>query len=142
MKNTPIDSRVVESKIKENHLTHVGTASIREIKKLVDDIEAETGQRFVRMEMGIPGLPATQIGIDAEVAVRIAAGYSVPSAVAGRVEIEASVVVQAEVIRTIAVARWSGRPARAAPWRVNSPCWDRWRASHLWQSRIRLSSLR
>ena len=68
MKNTPIDSRIVELKIKENHLSNVGTASIREIKKLVDDIEAATGQRFVRMEMGIPGLPATQIGVDAEIA--------------------------------------------------------------------------
>ncbi len=68
MKNTPIDSKIVELKIKENHLSNVGTASIREIKKLVDDIEAETGERFVRMEMGIPGLPATQIGVDAEIA--------------------------------------------------------------------------
>jgi aspartate/methionine/tyrosine aminotransferase len=67
MKDTPIPFDVVETKIKENHLTNVGKSSIREIKKLVDDIEAETGERFVRMEMGIPGLPPTRIGVDAEI---------------------------------------------------------------------------
>jgi aspartate/methionine/tyrosine aminotransferase len=67
MKNTPINYDVVEAKVKENHLTNVGKSSIREIKKLVDDVEAETGEKYVRMEMGIPGLPAVQIGIDAEI---------------------------------------------------------------------------
>jgi aspartate/methionine/tyrosine aminotransferase len=67
MNDTPIPFDVVEAKIKENYLTNVGQASIREIKKLVDDIETETGQKYVRMEMGIPGLPATQIGVEAEI---------------------------------------------------------------------------
>jgi aspartate/methionine/tyrosine aminotransferase len=67
MKKTPINYDVVEAKIKENHLTHVGKSSIREIKKLVDDVEAETGEKYVRMEMGIPGLPAVQIGVEAEI---------------------------------------------------------------------------
>jgi aspartate/methionine/tyrosine aminotransferase len=67
MKDTPIPSDSVEAKIKANHLTNVGKASIREIKKLVDDIEGETGQKYIRMEMGIPGLPPTQIGIEAEI---------------------------------------------------------------------------
>ncbi len=67
MKKTPINYAVVEAKIKANYLTNVGKASIREIKKLVDDVEAETGEKYVRMEMGIPGLPAIQIGIEAEI---------------------------------------------------------------------------
>ena len=68
MKDTPINYQVVSQKIKESHLESVGKASIREIKKLVDNIEQETGDKFIRMEMGIPGLPATQIGVDAEIA--------------------------------------------------------------------------
>ncbi|MFO8053827.1 MAG: pyridoxal phosphate-dependent aminotransferase [Bacteroidales bacterium] len=64
---TPIDREVVERKLAENKIERVGKASIREIKKLVDDIEAETGEHFVRMEMGIPGLPAAEIAINAEV---------------------------------------------------------------------------
>lgn len=66
-KNTPIDFEIVSQKIKESKLENVGTASIREIKRLIDNIEKASGERFVRMEMGIPGLPATQIGIEAEI---------------------------------------------------------------------------
>jgi aspartate/methionine/tyrosine aminotransferase len=65
--NTPIDFKTVTEKIRESKLEDVGIATIREIKKLVDNIEKATGERFVRMEMGIPGLPATQIGLDAEI---------------------------------------------------------------------------
>ena len=67
MKNTPINYEVVSKKIKESRIEHIGTASIREIKKLIDDIEKETGERFVRMEMGIPGLPAAEVGVTAEI---------------------------------------------------------------------------
>ncbi len=66
--NTPIDYKIVSDKIAESGLPEVGTATIREIKKLVDNIEGATGDKFVRMEMGIPGLPPTQVGVDAEIA--------------------------------------------------------------------------
>lgn len=66
-KDTPINSDVVKEKIKSNRIGNVGKASIREIKKLVDDVEKETGEKYIRMEMGIPGLPAPQMGIDAEI---------------------------------------------------------------------------
>lgn len=67
MRNTPIDYEIVNQKIKENKLPNVGKASIREIKKLVDQIEKATGEKFVRMEMGIPGLPPAEIGVKAQV---------------------------------------------------------------------------
>ena len=66
-KNTPIDYQIVSQKIKESNLDSPGVASIREIKKLVDQIEKASGEKFVRMEMGIPGLPPTQVGVDAEI---------------------------------------------------------------------------
>jgi len=66
MKNTPIDTQTVSKIISESNISSVGTGTIREIKKLVDDIEKATGEKFVRMEMGIPGLPPVQIGIEAE----------------------------------------------------------------------------
>ena len=49
MKDTPINYNVVKTKIEESHLSSVGKASIREIKKLVDEIEKETGDKFIRM---------------------------------------------------------------------------------------------
>lgn len=67
MTDTPINYEVVSRKIKESRIENIGTASIREIKKLIDDIEKETGERFVRMEMGIPGLPAADVGVKAEI---------------------------------------------------------------------------
>jgi aspartate/methionine/tyrosine aminotransferase len=67
MKNTPINFEIVSRKIKESHIENIGRASIRELKKLVDDIEKESLDRFVRMEMGIPGLPAAEIGVQAEI---------------------------------------------------------------------------
>ncbi|MCC6254460.1 MAG: pyridoxal phosphate-dependent aminotransferase [Ignavibacteriaceae bacterium] len=67
MKNTPIDYQIVTQKIKDSRLESPGKASIREVKKLIDEIEKATGEKFVRMEMGVPGLPPTKVGIDAEI---------------------------------------------------------------------------
>jgi aspartate/methionine/tyrosine aminotransferase len=66
-KNTPINYRIVSQKILDSKLDSPGKASIREIKKLIDDIEKATGEKFIRMEMGVPGLPPTKIGVDAEI---------------------------------------------------------------------------
>ncbi len=66
-KDTPIDFNEVQKQIELMNLKEVGTASIREIKRLVDNIEEGTGQRYVRMEMGIPGLPPSEIGVEAEI---------------------------------------------------------------------------
>jgi aspartate/methionine/tyrosine aminotransferase len=67
MKDTPIKREIVDRKIIDNNIANVGKASIRVIKKLVDEIEKESGSRFVRMEMGVPGLPPAQIGVAAEI---------------------------------------------------------------------------
>lgn len=65
--DTPINPQIVDEKLKQNRIDNVGKSSIREIKKLVDDIEKATGEKFIRMEMGIPGLPAADVGINAEI---------------------------------------------------------------------------
>jgi len=66
-RQTPIDPEVVRQSLQACGLKEPGRASIREIKKLVDLIEAGSGQKFVRMEMGIPGLPPPQVGVDAQI---------------------------------------------------------------------------
>lgn len=66
MKSTPIDFEIVEKKLNETRIGDLGIASIREIKRLIDLIEKESGKRYVRMEMGIPGLAPVRIGIEAE----------------------------------------------------------------------------
>ena len=67
MKNTPVDSDIVKRRIIESGLPDLGKASIREIVKLVNLIEGDTGIKFVRMEMGVPGLAAPSIGTEAEI---------------------------------------------------------------------------
>lgn len=66
MKNTPVDYEIVTKNLKGHNLHNTGSASIREIKKVVDAIEDETGVKYIRMEMGIPGLSPTSIAIEAE----------------------------------------------------------------------------
>ena len=66
MKQTPIDANIVKERIQASKLPNVGKATIREVQRLINEIEKASGVKFVRMEMGIPGLPAVQIGIDAQ----------------------------------------------------------------------------
>jgi len=66
-KNTPIDHTVVSRLIKESGLSNVGNATIREIVRLVNRIEETTGERFIRMEMGVPGLEPAPVGVAAEI---------------------------------------------------------------------------
>lgn len=67
MKDTPIPYDVVKQKIADSGLAKVGRATIREIVKLVNEIEAATGKKYIRMEMGVPGLEPSQVGIEAEI---------------------------------------------------------------------------
>ncbi len=66
-RRTPIDADAVTRALERSGLASVSRASIREIKKLIDTVEAETGQRYIRMEMGIPGLPPSQIAVEAQI---------------------------------------------------------------------------
>lgn len=67
MENTPIDFNIVSQKIKESNLPSIGRASIREIVKLVSQIEQASEQKFIKMEMGVPGIPASKYGVEAEI---------------------------------------------------------------------------
>jgi aspartate/methionine/tyrosine aminotransferase len=67
MKDTPISYEVVQRHIHDSKIRNIGKASIREVKRLINGIENETGEKFVRMEMGVPGLAPTPIGVQAEI---------------------------------------------------------------------------
>lgn len=67
MNNSPLDRNLVDKKVQELRIADVGKASIREIVALVNAVEQEAdGFKFVRMEMGVPGLPPSKIGVEAE----------------------------------------------------------------------------
>lgn len=67
MAETPIPQSIVKEKIEALNISNIGKASIREIVRLVNEIEKASGEKFVRMEMGVPGLEPSKIGIDAEI---------------------------------------------------------------------------
>lgn len=62
----PFDREVVGRIIRDGGID-LRTASIREMNRIVNEIEAELDVRFIRMEFGIPGLPASPIAIEAEI---------------------------------------------------------------------------
>ena len=65
--STPIDFNIVKSKIEKSGIKNIGTASIRELVALVNEIQKATGEKFIRMEMGVPGLTPPEIGMNAEI---------------------------------------------------------------------------
>ncbi len=64
---SPINKDIVKSVIDSFKLPDFGKATIREIVSIVNKVEALTGEKFVRMEIGSPGLAASQIGVNAEI---------------------------------------------------------------------------
>lgn len=95
MKDTPINAEIVQHHIAESKIRNIGTASIREIKRLINGIEKDTGEKFVRMEMGVPGLPAASIGVEAEIeALRSGVGSIYP-------DIEGTPVLKKEAARFV-----------------------------------------
>ena len=66
MKPTPIPAEVVNEVIDAFGIHPAGKATIRELVKIVNDIEGITGEEFIRMEMGVPGLDPTFVGTEAE----------------------------------------------------------------------------
>ncbi len=66
MKPTPIAASIVDQVIDEFGIHPAGKATIRELVKIVNDIEKITGEEYIRMEMGVPGLDPTFVGTEAE----------------------------------------------------------------------------
>ena len=67
MNNTPVNQEIVKKFINQLHIKDLGKASIREIVALINFIEEESRVKFIRMEMGVPGLPAAKVGVEAEI---------------------------------------------------------------------------
>ncbi len=68
MSDIPISPELVKKLSQALGVPSPGSSSIREIVHLVNKIEESTGIKFIRMEMGVPGLPSPSIGIEAEMA--------------------------------------------------------------------------
>ncbi|MBR6979411.1 MAG: pyridoxal phosphate-dependent aminotransferase [Prevotella sp.] len=67
MKATPISKSLIDNAIKDYGIQDFAQATIREVKAIAAFAEQESGVEFIKMEMGIPGLPAAKVGVDAQV---------------------------------------------------------------------------
>ena len=67
MKATPIKKEIVDGLIAQLGIQDFAKATIREVKQVAALSEKESGVEFIKMEMGIPGLPAAKVGVEAQV---------------------------------------------------------------------------
>lgn len=67
MKKRPINCALVDTAINEMHLVDLSKATIREVKAIAAKAEELSGVEFIKMEMGVPGIPPSEIGVRAEI---------------------------------------------------------------------------
>ena len=63
----PVEKNILEKVAEDLHIRDLEKATIREVLAIASKIEQQTGLEFIRMEMGVPGLPASKIGVEAEI---------------------------------------------------------------------------
>ena len=63
---TVIEPSIIDGIMQELEIKDIQTASIRQIGALVRKAEMATGQEYIHFEMGIPGLPPSAVGVQAE----------------------------------------------------------------------------
>lgn len=66
MKQAPIDPKLIDSLVGELGINDFAKATIREVKLVAARAEKQSGVEFIKMEMGIPGLPAAKVGVEAQ----------------------------------------------------------------------------
>jgi Aspartate/tyrosine/aromatic aminotransferase len=67
MIETPIKKEIVDGLVTDLGIKDFAKATIREVKQVAAKAEKASGVEFIKMEMGIPGLPAAQVGVDAQI---------------------------------------------------------------------------
>lgn len=67
MQNNLIDKQLVDTTMKQCGVKNLDDASIRDTVKVVNLLEKASGKKFIRMEMGVPGLAPSQIATASEI---------------------------------------------------------------------------
>lgn len=63
----PLDKKVLERTLDKFEIPDITTATIRQIAAVASSLEEQAGEPIVHLEMGNPGIPSEEIGIEAEV---------------------------------------------------------------------------
>ena len=67
MQNNLIDKQLVDSTMAQCGVSDLDSASIRDTVKIANLLEKASGEKFIRMEMGVPGLAPSKIATEAEI---------------------------------------------------------------------------
>ncbi len=67
MENTPIAQDLVNQIIEDFGISDFSRITIREMKAIAAKVEELSGKEFIKMEMGVPGLPPSVVGVKAEI---------------------------------------------------------------------------
>ena len=67
MKPTPIKKEIVDQLVADLNIQDFAKATIREVKQVAAMAEQQSGVEYIKMEMGIPGLPAAKVGVEAQI---------------------------------------------------------------------------
>jgi len=62
----PVSADILNKEMAAMNIDDISSATIRQILSLANRLEPHLGDSFVHLEMGNPGLPASEIGIEAE----------------------------------------------------------------------------
>ncbi|MFR9669082.1 MAG: pyridoxal phosphate-dependent aminotransferase [Rikenellaceae bacterium] len=97
--NNPISKEIVQAAISKMNIAEFGRATIREVVAISNTLEAQTATEFIHMEMGVPGLPAAAVGVEAEIAALKSGKASIYPVIDGVAELkcEASRFIKAFV---------------------------------------------
>ena len=67
MKKKKKKKEIVDELIAKMGIQDFAKATIREVKQVAATAEKESGVEYIKMEMGIPGLPAAKVGVEAQI---------------------------------------------------------------------------
>ncbi len=85
-----IDNAALSSVLEQMGISDISNATIRQSGEIARILEKELGVEFLHLEMGIPGLPPAQVGVDAEVEALKAGVASIYPNMAGIPELKAN----------------------------------------------------
>ena len=63
----PLDKNILEGTLERFEIPDITSATIRQIAAVATSLEKEAGEEMVHLEMGNPGIPAEDIGVEAEI---------------------------------------------------------------------------
>lgn len=63
----PIEEKAIERVLSDLNIPDITSATIRQINSLASILEEEAREEIVHLELGNPGLPAEEIGVEAEI---------------------------------------------------------------------------